>query len=362
MLKWLLLSALLMLTGALEAQQDEKVLHNPPVPGFEVYDLCWGSQTLFKNLSAAAQTYTWTIFDKDTAGAFTNVLYTDYSIDLGYLFPHKGDYVVKLLASNGHTVAFTQTITVDTVTKADFNYQNCQGRFLNLSRCASSFVWNFGDSSGKGSTDHSPVYFYADYKYFYPWVIARGSAKTDSVQKVVWGIPNILSGKFSYVLRNDTAYFTASDSTGWSYLDYYWTWGDATKTLISGPTGRKVWHYYPKQDDDVTYIVYLLVRDVCNQNYSYASFNINGTHPVNGTSIFPNPPDETAVIHVLSDRMDELQDIRITDAFGNRAMNYTVWKHDKGADLDMSLLPKGMYLLELNFNGDKVRSKIIRNE
>jgi hypothetical protein len=361
-LKRLLIFVFLVLNRVLVAQQDEKILHNPPVPGFEVYDLCWGSQTLFKNLSAAAQTYTWTIFDKDTAGAFTNILYSDHSVDLGYRFGHKGDYVVRLVADNGHTVAMTQTITVDTITKASFGYQNCQGRFLNLSRCADSFVWNFGDSSGKGSTDHSPVYFYADYKYFYPWMIASRQTKTDSVRNQVWGIPNFLNGKFSYVLRNDTAYFTAADSTGWSYLDYYWTWGDATKTLISGPTGRKVWHYYPKQDDDVNYIVYLLVRDVCNQNYSYASFNIEGTHPVYGTNIFPNPLDETSVIHVLSDRKDELQDVRIIDVFGNRVMNYTVWEKDKGLDLDLSLLPKGIYLLELNFNGDIVRSKIVRNE
>jgi hypothetical protein len=361
MLKWILI-LFAGLSFTLVAQEEDKALHNPPVPGFEVYDLCWGSQTLFKNLSAAAQTYTWTVFDKDTAGAFSTILYTDHSIDLGYRFPHKGDYVVKLVADNGHTVALTQTVTVDTITKADFNYQNCQGRFLNLSRCADSFVWNFGDSSGKGSTDHSPVYFYAENKYFYPWVLAHKLSIMDSVQKQVWGIPNILNGTFTYVLRNDTAYFTAADSTGWSNLDYYWTWGDATKTLISGPSGKKVWHYYPKQDDDVTYIVYLLVRDVCHQSYSYASFNISGAHPVNGTSIFPNPPDETSIVHVLSDRNDELQDIRIMDVFGNRVMNYTVWENNKGFDLDMSELPKGIYLLEMNFNGDKIRSKIIKNE
>jgi hypothetical protein len=350
------------LNFVLSAQQDFKELHNPPVPGFEVYDLCWGSQTLFKNLSAAAQTYTWTIFDKDSVGGFTKFLYEDYSVDLGYRFSHKGDYMVKLIANNGHTVALTQTVTVDTATKADFSYQNCQGRFLNLSRCADSFVWNFGDSTGKGSTDHSPVYFYPENKYFYPWLVANRLALTDSVQKQEWGIPNILSGAFTYVLRNDTAYFTAADSAGWSTLDYYWTWGDATKTLITGFSGRKVWHYYPKQEDDVTYIVYLLVRDVCHQNYSYASFNIDGTHPVHGTSIFPNPPDETSMIHVQTDRKDELQDIKVMDAFGSRVMNYIVWENNKGFDLDLSLLPKGIYLLEMNFNGDKVRSKIVKNE
>jgi hypothetical protein len=336
--------------------QPDKILHASPVANFAVQDLCWGSTTLFKNLSAAATNYTWTFYETNVSGNAWVEMFNSSDIDISYKFTHKGNYKVYLWAYNGHLDSVSRVITVDTITRAEFVYQTCQGRFINLSSCSSIFLWDFGDSLHTKSTEHSPAYFYPRENYYTAALQIREGPVIDTVSKTTWCLPNHLYGSFTFVSKNDTVFFNAKDSLG--LLDYYWTWGDGTKTLITGPTGKRVSHKYSKKQDDAVYYVYLLVRNACNNAYSMATFSVTGLNEVFGTSIYPNPP-EFGLVHIVTDRKAELSSVVIINSFGTRMNEFVVLDASKGIDLDLSLLPKGIYSLTLNFsNGDKINKKI----
>jgi len=340
--------------------QLEKTVHQSPIPSFAVYDLCWGSTTFLKNLSAAADTYTWNIYKPDISGNYTVQLFTSNATDVSYKFSEKGTYKVQLFADNGHTVVVTKFLNVDTITKADFDYQSCQGRFINLSRCASSYTWDFGNAEHTSSKEHSPNHYFTAYATYTPSLKASNNIKIDSLKKIVAGIPNFISGKFTYEVKDDMVYFVAEDSVGISnVLDYYWTWGDANKELIIGPEGRKVSHKYTKWENDEAYTAFLLVRDACNSNYSLATFTINGTNVVKGTSFYPNPP-EFGMIHIATDRKSEINSIRIVNSFGIVMEEYVVTYTSKGVDIDLSFLQRGVYSITISFTGgDKITRKVV---
>jgi PKD repeat protein len=327
--------------------------HASPIPGFEIYNLCYGSVTTINNTSAYSDSYTWNIYD--TTSLTPILTTTNTSITGGYIFPHKGTFTVELICYNGHTGIFSKEVSVNTITSAKFDYSSCEGKFTNLSTCCSSYYWDFGD--GQTSTKHSPVHYYTiPGNYNVKLVVKSGNIK-DSITKQVQGISNILSGKFETRIEKDSVFFTAADSTGWlgGTPEFKWIYGDGKSDYLFGFYGLNAKHKYLFKDS--TYVTFLLVRNGCFSAYSQKMVVIDGPDIITpGTQIFPNPLLND-VLQITSERKDEITDIKLFNSTG-QLLTIKTTKKSQGYDINLNTLPQGTYNLKLYF-GDEVISKTI---
>ena len=83
--------------------------------------------------------------------------------------------------------------------------------------------------------------------------------------------------------------------------------------------------------------------------------DINNTVSASNIDIFPNPT--TGLVHVVCDEAQSLERITVKDASGR-----TIIVNDANgniADIDLLLLQKGMYFVEVETTTDKMMKKII---
>ncbi|HWY36129.1 MAG TPA: PKD domain-containing protein, partial [Nitrosopumilaceae archaeon] len=185
-------------------------LHPAPVVNFEIDGLCFGDSTTFTNFTQLAQTYLWTICQAGYKGYLVDTIFTSTSFNIKFKFPHKGNYKVSLQANNGHVVVLSRVLNIDTITTAHFDYANCFSQFSNLSTCASSYLWKFGD--GDTSTLKNPMHNFAVSGTYNVQLKAMNGSAADSLTLPITTIVNNPTAKFTTVLLNDTVYFNAIDT------------------------------------------------------------------------------------------------------------------------------------------------------
>lgn len=83
--------------------------------------------------------------------------------------------------------------------------------------------------------------------------------------------------------------------------------------------------------------------------------DINNTVSASNIDIFPNPT--TGLVHVVCDEAQSLERITVKDASGRTIIVNDV--NGNTADVDLLLLQKGMYFVEVETNSDKMVKKII---
>lgn len=345
------------LTGNLYSQL-QKTYCTPPAINFEPNTLCFGQTTFFKNLTLSSETpvYNWRIFKPNLA----TPIFTSSAIDLSYKFQEVGTYTIHLIATNpdGHFSTLIREVTCDSVINADFFYENCQNYFVNFSGCADSYFWDFGDSTF--STEKSPKKSYKKYDLYTVTLIARKGSRSDTVKKVIMGIPNILTGGFSYTKAADTLYFQANDTINYVNNEYHWLWGDGKITSVFGSGGLKQKHVYKKIGRDTVYNVMLVVRSLCYNAYSQKDILIKDSTIVDQTLVYPNPLIENNILRVFTNDKAKVSDIEIIDFKGRNANVYQVFVKQNGVDIDFNDLPNGVYYVRFRIDGDLKSYKIIK--
>jgi len=208
-----------------------------PVPFFKADTVCLGNVTQFTNLTnpSTGNTYTWNFGDP---GSGTND--SSHLTNPVHTFPAVGTYIVNLSATasgggkgcggdtnikvivNGNAVAGFKASTV---------CLNNPTVFTDTSQGASSWRWNFGESSSGAnntSTSQNPSHTYATAGTFTVTQIAgSGPCSDTSIQTIVVNpLPTALF-KYSAACFGQTTVFTdESTIAGGSITTWSWNFGD----------------------------------------------------------------------------------------------------------------------------------------
>jgi PKD repeat protein len=251
-------------------------LNLPPEANFSWLHACLGDSTCFINQTIRGNTYTWTVTDTNSHHPVTLFTSTNDS-GFCYLFP-AGAYSVSLSAYNNHLVTTTKLIIIDTVTKADFSFIHCGNHFVNISSCASSFYWDFGD--GTNSTLAIPDHQYADTGHYnVSLIVYKGSISDTLKQQIVVDVTSFASGIFTHTVSHDTLFVHATFSGAGT--NYYWTWADGTYS-----TGQDTFHVY--KDSTAFYNVELFVINSCGPALSFDTIGITQQIPAVADFSFTN--------------------------------------------------------------------------
>lgn len=211
-----------------------------------------GDTTCFINQTIGGITYTWTVSDTSSTAP---PLFSSSDSTICFRFPAVGSYSVTLTTNNHYyTESTTKVITIGTIPIAGFSFIHCSNNFVNSSGCATSFYWDFGDSTYSVQT--LPNHQYTDTGYYQVTLTAynTGDSSTLTQQIHVTAISSP-SAIFTTSVANDTLRVHAN-YTGIPTPTYNWTFGDGTHA-----TGRDTIHIY--YDSTLFYTVKLTVTNIC---------------------------------------------------------------------------------------------------
>ena len=328
--------------------------HTPPVPDFSIINACYGDSTKFINQSIGGIYSMWVIKKWNAVLNDTISIDTLHTTNLTYLFPSQGTYYIMLQENNGHIVSITREIIIGTITKAKFNFQNCTNQFLNMSTCASLFLWKFGD--GTTSSLPSPIHQYADTGTYVVTLIVYNGVASDTLTKSIKiasiGYPN---PTFTVTLSNDTVYCKVTGGV-WSANNLTWYFSDGTSA-----TSANAFHVF---QDTGTYNVRLRVINGCGMfmkdtlvTVNYLITAINNLQSTKSNSIiYPNPSKN--IITVSTDIKDPIEFISIYDVFGQKVMQ--VKSSDKHQTIDINQLNGGSYILRIKTETNFYYNKFIK--
>lgn len=350
-----------LLKSATLAQNLNKVAHPEPVTDFEISGSCFGDTTYFTNLTIRADEFYWTIFELTVKNLDTTYKSVFSSVDsnIKFRFPLKGLYKVVLIGDNGHQVSKSRFINVDSNPLGNFDYDQCTGKFTNLSACAQRYRWDFGD--GINSQEKSPVHFYSQTKE-YAVKLKVYSASNDSAifeKKVnITALNNTtLNPAFSYTVTKDQVDFTTFDTSSGNFTTFQWSFGDQVVFTLKGDAGRKVKHSFSRKD--TTYLVFLVVKSGCAVAYSTRSVFIPDSTPVEKTKIYPNPVSGNTLKLEVENKQN-LKGIYLSNCFGKQLTTFGIKETIKGYELTLDELQKGVYFITLHYSNGYKRYHFIK--
>lgn len=338
--------------------------HASPVANFLVNNLCYKSITSFSNTSTGLENpvFQWTIYKQGNAVP----IYTSSAVNINFQFPAKTTYTVKLELTNYVTPTHThldqieKVIFIDSIPIANFDLEPCQSQFTNLSCCATSFTWDFGDGTPT-STVVSPAHSYTAFATFTVTLTASNGTQTAILTNTVDAYVNTMSGDFTVTHDADTIRFKSlDDSLKGSFCDWEWDFGDGSALDVYGSDGWKVKHYYQPQERDSIYTVTLVVNDGCFGSEEEKTVLIKGIGKnVTSTTVFPSPV-VYGYLNVESNELDKLQEIKIIDCLGKRLDNLVPSQKAYGYYFYINEIPNGVYIVQLVFSDRVQNHKIIK--
>ncbi|MBS1650621.1 MAG: T9SS type A sorting domain-containing protein [Bacteroidetes bacterium] len=315
--------------------------HNPPIPAFSALNLCLGDSTHFINQSSGGVHEMWIIQKLDTILHDTLTLDTLYTTDITYYFQNQGTYLVTLYEDNGHIASITKQINIGTTTIADFDFQRCSNQFFNMSTCASSFSWDFGD--GTNSTVPFAHHQYADTGTYVVSLIAFNGVTSDTLTKNIHvtetGYPQPV---YQIRLSNDTVYCQV---TGGNYTAGTLTWyyGDNTTA-----TSTDTFHVF---QDTGLYNVRIRVFNTCGQyiydTVVYVTYLTTSVKELSQqtlqTFIYPNPAKNN--IRLRTTDNSHILSIEVYDLIGQLKLKQQNVNPEN--EIDISVLSTGQYILRI---------------
>lgn len=330
-----------------EKKNPDQVLHNPPSAEFSFINLCYGDTTLFVNQTISGVSYFWRIY-----GPGPTILDSSSAQDLSYYFPSPGTYTVELNADNGHPVSISKIVQVGTTTIADFSFQKCSNKFVNMASCATGFFWDFGD--GTTSTDSLPIHQYADTGFYQVKFIANKGAAYDTITKLIKvDVLGFTSASFMLTQVDDTLFFQLNNYIPYSFIS--WTFGDGGTDSVP-----QSFHIYQTSG---TYYVSVFVKNACgfaiygennvvNVPVSVTAYTA-GTIAVN---VYPNPASSFITVHATD---AEPKDIHMINYLGDE-IPVSITGKGNNLILDMRGLVPGIYHVRIITTAGAVTKRIIK--
>jgi len=321
-------------------------------------------------------TYIWDFGDQ-TMGAGDSVAHI-------YLSPGVYDVQVDVVDANGCPGTCNSVVTIYSLLSAAYTaslYNGCAPLtvdFNNQSTNAVTYLWEFGNGSTMAATNTSTIsYTYTNPGTYDVVLYAYGASGNDSASVVnqVLVLPSPVANFQGYPqvisTLGDTVFFGDNSLDAWMWQ---WTFGDPASggnntSIIQNPA-----HFYAL---DGSYTVSLVVTNAfgCKDSVTKPGFivvkidtgggvDIAAQVPgLNTITIFPNPvvSELNVVVDVEKPGMLEITMINMN---GQRVQKFSNQRIPKGNTrltyyLDDGRLNKGLYFLDLNYNGKHYYKKII---
>lgn len=263
--------------------------------------------------------------------------------------------------SNAGSVSFCVNGSADATPVADFNFtviNECDGQVLfsdHSLQSPTSFAWEFGD--GTVSTLQNPVHTYERPGTYMVRLTATNSSGWDTITQAVTVNPlyvNFSVEMMGSIVTRDTIYINEP-------IQYYdssqtastWKWylGDGTVSAVQNPV-----HTYTSIGN---YQITLEVEDTagCKRSRSKSMWVLNGIglNELNAGSIAVYPNPSHGVFTVVITEVD-LRDgrMQVTDLSGAVLFEGHSLTGSGETVLDLSGLPKGVYVLRLTDQGRMV--------
>jgi PKD repeat protein len=338
--------------------------HPVPAANYEVNNLCYKSITSFSNTSTNLENHVfeWSIRQMGVS----TPIYTSSATNISFQFPVKTTYTVSLSVVNyvtsthSHGDLVERIIFIDSIPIANFDFKACQNKFTNLSCCANSFIWDFGDSSPT-STVTSPPHTYSASNFYNPQLIASNGVQSNTFTKQIFTFSNLLTASFSYTTNPDSVSFRSDyDSLSGSGCTWNWAFGDGQTLNTFGSSGWTTKHKYPIYERDSIYTVFLLVKDLCFKSFAQKNILIKGIGKnVTSTYVFPSPIVH-GYLNIESNEKDKLVEIKIIDCLGKRLDNLVPTEKPYGYYFWIDNLATGVYFVQLVFTDRVENHKIIK--
>ena len=302
-LRILIICLFLLLSFSFFAQSHRGVYpqtqHLAPQVEFGWSNLCFGDSTYFINETIRGANYKWAILKSDT-----DTIYISYNKNMTFLFDSVGEYAIYLQSNNGHFTSKTKTIYVDSLSTlvADFSFIHCSNQFINMSGCASSYKWDFGN--GITSTSAFPVHEYADTGHYTVKLTSYNGIDSATITKTIYiDCEHFPSPAFTWRQSYDTVFVHVVDQIHASLLDWLFSdtlyGGNVNDTFVVYPdtgrydivfhsfnacfvTGSDQWVHvlFPKHLDLSSSVITIFQNPVSNNGYLDLYYNSDSTNKV----------------------------------------------------------------------------------
>lgn len=332
-----------------------------PVAAFYWLNSCLDDTTFFINQTqpAGGFSYRWTI--KTESASVIDTLLSANGTNSYFTFPKTGTYTVNLHVYSYADTSIEKIIVIDSLVTADFSYEPCSNRFLNLSGCASSFFWDFGD--GISSLSQFPQHPYSFPGYYTVTLIAYTGGTSDTVTKQISSTTGTLPDA---AFKFDVAYDTLIAQVISPVAGTLYNWDFADNTTASGQSAS---HIY--KDSTAFYVIRLTASNSCGYAYKTDTVFIRRYVPSvqfgdNNLVIAPNPVRNRSYIDAFYNSfLDGDYLVSVFNALGE-TMFEEVFSFQTGINefkISNSNLCTGLYILVMQNGNNYSRKKFyIMNE
>lgn len=361
---------------------DTVVITESPQAAFTAEDGCEGIPIIFydqTNISGVDSIILWEWNFGDSSS-------TSRQQRPGHIYDTAGTYTVTLSVTsiNGCTDQATQQVTISGPPKADFSFSPDFGasplvvEFENNSLGATSYIWEFGD--GDTSTQDEPIHTYlADGIYTINLnVFGLGGCEDDTfaILDVSPASLDLAVTELSIENIDGRIYMTALianlGTRNVEAFDILVAIGNGSQiaervdTFL--PSGRVLWYRLSTSylASDIEAESYLCLQTANPNNETDENLANDRRCQVleNNLKIvppYPNPAAEIVFLDIISPR-NENAAIYLVNAEGKRVMTLYDGPLQEGLNnfsLNVSMLPEGLYIIQVSFAGDYFTEKFV---
>jgi len=275
-----------------------------------------------------------------------------------HIYDFSGNYLVKLIVLNSHgcTDSALKSITIHKTPKAFFYIDSvvCANEIISIinnSMDGNNYFWDFGDSRTSYLKTPEPFTYNTTGSYRIK-LLASDSLCSDSLAQTIYVRPNP-TAKFNYAkLTDSTIQFVDSSYIESGNIDFWvWDFGDGKTSHIQNPV-----HKYSTNG---SYTVKLCItsNDGCEHcskdSVIIFSTGIDLFEPIQSITVFPNP--NNGYLTINSSVRPTL--IVICDVVGQEVLKF----RPETEIMDLTSLPKGVYIVKLRFEKLEQAYRIIKN-
>ena len=280
-----------------------------------------------------------------------------------YAFNQPGEFAIKLNVESleGCKTETTQTITIDSFPIAVFTINNdtqCLKNnsfvFTNQSTVGSTYKWEYGNS--QSATTTNLTYAFTQAGSFTVKLTASSSfgCSTIASQNVLVNPtpakPVIIGKQLTQAINIDT--FTVTNNSG---STYNWLATNASIVLGQGTNQISVDWDNSKTSSVISVIetnIHGCASDQTTKTVALSTVGISNQTLLDNVVIYPNPAEETLTIKTQTKGF-----ISLIDVNGKRLIKEFF---DANIDIDISLLPSGLYFVLIESNEGTFGQKIIK--
>ncbi|MDW8392893.1 MAG: PKD domain-containing protein [Chitinophagales bacterium] len=292
----------------------------------------------FENLSDQGNSWLWLFGDG-------NVSTEQHPV---HLYAEPGTYSVCLIATNdcgADTFCLSLTLTCPlpgAAFSATTDYLTVH--FTNLSTNADSLLWLLGD--GQTSSAQMFSYTYSAPGIYGACLIAFNSCGSDTTcLPLELSCPPLLP-EFTYVISNDTVYFT--DLTAGS-ISWLWDFGDGSTSTLASP-----FHLFVPG----SYTVCLTVSDGCSSQTTCDSLIFVHQFAVQDDVVLMTPNPTIGLVHLKASF--PIVSIHVRNALGQVLIQNTLSEPRNSFSLDLTALPAGSYFVQISSEKKRHLFRVVR--